>query len=130
MDRRTGRWVPGRETEYREHNRYGYTTRMERRRTTNERRRVARPSRGKDLREFINRLRASRDAGDDDNDITRDVDMLKRAVHQRFREREGYKPAEDRPSHKGEVTAQHLTAADGIIDYMKRLTISELRKLG
>ena len=129
MDRRSGRWVQGRETEYRDHNRYGYTTRIERRRTANERRRVAGPSRGKDLREFINRLRASRDAGDDDDDITRDVDMLKRAVHQRFRERDGYKPAENRPSQRGEITAQHLTAADGIIDDMKRLTISELSKV-
>ena len=128
---RSGRWIEGAEEEYRKHNRYGYATRIERRRTSAGRTRAARPSRGRDLREFINRLRASRDGGDGDDETARDIETLKRAVHKRIREREeiGLEQEENHPSYRGEISEVHLSKADGIIDDLQRLTISDMRKV-
>ena len=71
MDRKTGKWVAGFEGTFREHNRYGYNARIERRQQRAKGRR-------EDLRPHLIRLRAR-----NEEQLDADLESLKIAVHER-----------------------------------------------
>ena len=71
MDKKTGRWIKGFEGVFRDHNRYGYNTRIERKQK--------RKAQREDLRSHLNRLRAS-----SDEQLTSDLEMLRIAVRDRM----------------------------------------------
>jgi len=104
VDRRTGKWVRGFEGTFREHNRYGYDTRVERR----ERRKAKR----EDLRDHLNRLRAS-----SEERLTNDLERLKIAVRGRMNE-------DHRPSQR-ERNRPRASSAERIADVLERLSIRE-----
>ena len=73
MDRKTGKWVAGLEGNFREHNRYGYNARIERRQQRAKGRR-------EDLRPHLVRLRAR-----NEEQLDADLQSLKVAVHERMK---------------------------------------------
>ena len=108
MDKRTGKWVRGFEGTFRDHNRYGYNTRIEKKQKAKARR--------EDLRRHLNRLRAS-----SDEQLSDDLEKLKIAVRGRMREAHRPRSAGNRST--GGNNRPRARSAERIADALERLSI-------
>ena len=118
IDKTTGLWRNGTESEVREHNRTGYERRVKKKQE-----RVARQ--GEDLRDFLNRLRESR-GGKDSSELARLKEAISRRLGLALSTSE---LTEDRSKARNNDGQESVSKADKIVADMMSLSTADLRKV-